>query len=249
MQRSALTAFFFFAAACPVGSDPAPPAPVQAVAAAYDFGSRSALDPSPVTHTFTLEAWAAAPVTVDRLQPSCRCTRAAPEAGTDALGRFTIAPGHAARIDVTFDPSDVLPGAVEKEVYVFVSGQSTPAATLHIRGVLTPPVVFSASSLDFGAVVVGEARTLPLTVTLDPRLPAPGRTARLVCSDPSLRVVRRQAASARQLTYLVTVPEDARPGKIAGTLTLRSFPPASDGIGWSVPVRGRVVPRAKARRS
>ena len=68
----------------PVAAPTAAPEPiVQAVGETYDFGSRSALDQSLVTHTFVLKAGAKV-VTVDRLQPSCHCTEAEPVGGTGA---------------------------------------------------------------------------------------------------------------------------------------------------------------------
>jgi hypothetical protein len=212
----------------------------------YDFGSRSALDLSLVTHTFVLRAGAKAAVTVDRLQPSCHCTQAVPVGGTDGYGRFTIAAATEAKIAVTFNPGDMAPGVVEKEVYVFVNGQSTPDVTLHIRGVITPPVVFSVSALDFGRVPVGEDRMLMLTVTYDPHLTVSGQTVALACSDPRLHLTQEavplsSAAAAHELKYRITVPAGIAPGKIRGTLFLAVTP--GDGAKtspWSIPVQGEV---------
>jgi hypothetical protein len=222
------------------GPTPATPteAPVQAVGDAYDFGTRSALDVSLVTHTFVLKAGMSGAVTVDRLQPSCHCTQAAPVGGTDGYGRFHIAAGKTAQVAVTFNPSDMAPGDVEKEVYVFVNGQSTPGVTLHIRGVITPPVVFSVPLLDFGRASVGEEHSLTLRIIYDQGLPGSGQT-----SPPTVG-----AAPTRELRYRITAPVGISPGKLSGTLFLSLTP--ADGAKaapWSIPVRGEFFAPAVGR--
>jgi hypothetical protein len=138
------------------------------------------------------------------------------------------------------------PGVVEKEVFVFVNGQSTPDVTLHIRGVITPPVVFSVSMLDFGRVPVGETRTLMLTVTYDPRLTVPGQTVALACSDPRLRLTQdvvslSDIAAAHELRYRITVTMGNTPGKIRGTLFLAVTPGDGAKVSpWSIPVQGEI---------
>lgn len=117
------------------GQTPAAPS----ATALYDFGERSVSNTSPILQTFVLKSLSDKPLTVDRLQPSCRCTTAVVEGVKDEAPPFTLAPGHEARVRVIVSPSDALPGPFEKEVYVFVQGDSAPSATLQIAGVLTPP--------------------------------------------------------------------------------------------------------------
>ena len=237
------------AAWCDPASTSLPGTTLQAVGDIYDFGSQSALDLAPITHTFVLKAGSGASVVVDRLQPSCHCTQAVAQAEMDGYGRFTVAAGGTAKIAVTFNPSDVAPGPVEKEVYVFAVGGSTPIVTLHIKGTITPPVAFSLPVLDFGAAPSRTARTLPLTVTFDPRFFDPGQTARLVCSDPALRVIRQgtESPAEKSQTYLITVPAGMSPGKFRATLFVSLFPrSASSDTVWSIPVRGEVLSAARA---
>ncbi len=126
------------AGADPVKAAPAQPA-LEAVPDTYDFGRRALEDTSPITHRFVLTSHAKSAITVDRLQPSCRCTSAVADRAADQDGRFVIPPGQTADVDVTVNPSDMTSGDMEKEVFVFVEGESVPRLTLEIKGTILPP--------------------------------------------------------------------------------------------------------------
>lgn len=244
MQRCALPILLLMAFSLP--SFAAPGAVLQATPDSYDFGSRSALDTSPIAHTFVLQSDTKTPVTVDRLLPSCHCTHAAAEQDTDGYGRFTILPGQTARIDVTIDPSDMVPGDLEKEVYVFANGESTPTATLHIKGLITPPVSFSPAILDFGRISSGMAHTQTVIVTVDSRLLMSGQTPNLTCSDPAVQIVRQEKASPVSgatlcQTYRVTIPARFHQGNLRATLLFAPDAYPNTSV-WPIPLHAQIVP-------
>lgn len=156
--------------------------------ARYDFGRRSVLDTSPITHTFILRSQAQGPVTVDRLQPSCRCTSAIMEGVKDETAPFTLSPGQQVAVRVVISPGDALPGPFEKEVYVFMEGESTPTITLQLAGILTPPVTFQPDTLQFKHAARQNVPDQVVTVTVDARLLASGQALRLRSDNPAVQV-------------------------------------------------------------
>jgi hypothetical protein len=119
---------------------------LEAVPVSYDFGRRRSDDTSLIRHIFVLRSHAKTPITVDELQPSCCCTTAGSDRETVPGGPFVIPPGQTARIGVTVDPSDQESGKFEKEVYVFVKGESAPRLTLEIHGIILPPTSHPSQS-------------------------------------------------------------------------------------------------------
>jgi hypothetical protein len=183
------------------------------------------------------------PLTVDRLQPSCRCTTAIVEGIEDEAPPFTLAPGHEARVRVLISPADAVAGPFEKEVYVFAQGDSIPTATLQMSGELTAPVTFEPAMLDFGRVTEKNAAPLSVTVTVDNRLLLPERRIHLRCdnSDVQLTRISSQKKSATegstQETYRIALSPHAHTGPLRAAL---SVGPGSDA--WSTAlVTGEVI--------
>lgn len=237
-HRAFVLAGLFLLPVCPVAAD-APVAPpllrllAQADAKAsttatarFDFGRRSVLDTTPITHTFVLRSQSKGPLTIDRLQPSCRCTTALLEGNRGAP--FTLAPGQQISVRVLISPGDALPGFFEKEVYVFAAGDSVPTATLQIAGTLTPPVTFQPTTLDFGRVTAKDARSLTVTVFVDKRLLSPGQTIRLRCDNADILITESLGPSLPLIakhfgvfeTYNVRLSPHARPGPIRAILSV-----------------------------
>lgn len=231
--------------------DPATPVPrgssIQAVADRYDFGARSELETAPITHTFVLNALGKTPVTVDRLQPSCHCTHAVADRETDSYGRFAIPPGQSVDVVATIDPSDIVPGDIEKDIYVFVNGESTPAVTLHLGGRITPEVSFSPLVLDFGKIADRAGSVKIITVTIDKRLLPRGKSAVLTCPNPAISVVKSGdpisvAGGYLRQAYKVAVSATATPGMFKSALLLQ-LPDAdvSQKPAWSISVVGNIA--------
>ena len=135
MRLCAFFTLLLWGAALPAFCSPAPPTsdpPLQVAADRYDFGVRSELDTSPITHAFILKAAGRDAVTVDRLQPSCHCTHAAAERELDDYGRFTIPAGQSARVNVTVDPADMAPGDIVRAIGKLLNAGVPVADQFHI---------------------------------------------------------------------------------------------------------------------
>lgn len=216
----------------------------------YNFGSQSALVTLPVMHIFRLHNGGAAPLTMTRLQASCGCTTAVLTGQSPADGRgvaaalpVVLAPGETASVHVSIDPAHLLPGTVSKDVWVYVQGQTAPAATLEIDGTIVPAAAFSPAALDFSRTPADKSPVLALTVTLDPHaFSAPGRHHHpvLISSSPDILVSeaspskREVADSAVTETYQVRLTPKARLGVLNERLTLFASQ-ADQSVGRSIP--------------
>ncbi len=112
--------------------------PLASNAAGFPFGVRSLPGPGSVQAVFTLTNETCRPVTVDRLQPTCRCTDAQVLPPATQLPMMLL-PGGSLNVRVTVRLAGHAPGTLTKSVYVFAAGRSDPAARLDISGTLTPP--------------------------------------------------------------------------------------------------------------
>lgn len=116
-------------------------APLASNAAEYIFGTRRLPDPGSAQATFTLRNTANRPLTIERLQPTCRCTtaEALSEAGVPVdRAAITLPPGGRIQVRVTVILRVHAPGALVKSVLVFLAGHADPAARLDLSGTLLP---------------------------------------------------------------------------------------------------------------
>lgn len=221
--------------------------------ARYDFGQRSVLDTSPITHTFVLRSQSTQILTIDRLQPSCRCTTAIVDGVKDEAPPFTLAPGTKVRVRVIISPGDALPGPFAKEVYVFADGEGVPVATLQMAGSLTAPVTFEPASLDFGRVAAKDARSRLVSVTVDKRLLSLRSAVLLHCDNPNIVLTRSPGGKMPAManspsvseTFMVTLSPKARKGRIRAILSVvprASADPAFGTEAWgTASVTGEIV--------
>jgi len=75
------------------------------------------------------------PVTIERAQPSCSCLTATLLQDGDASQTMTLLPGDEAELRVRLDASQLLPGTIEKSVWLFERGRTEPAFTIEVRAV------------------------------------------------------------------------------------------------------------------
>ena len=226
---------------------PAPPSET----AQFHFGSRSVLDTSPITHTFVLRSSTGKSITIDRLQPSCRCTTAVVEGVKDEAPPFTLAPGQQARVRVIISPGDALPGPFEKEVYVFAAGDSVPTATLQMAGELTAPVLFEPAVLNFGRLSGPNVRPLSVTITVDNRLLPPDRTVLLRCDNADIKLMRLPSLKPNNTTdstvaiYQITLSPHAHKGALHASLSVATSAGLTPVLGtdaWgTASVTGEIV--------
>ena len=204
----------------------------------YGFGTANPLDTPQVSAVFHLKNDTAKPLTISRLDPSCHCTTATVEGALAGAALPTIAPGKMIAVRVTADLAGHPAGNLEKTVTIYLAGHTQPAAVLAMEGVLTPLVALTPSPLDFGSVAADKEKSLPITVTVDPRLLTGGRLPELRSSNSALRLVPQPtiialaAASAGRAgapkmvtrTYNAVLSAHAPLGPVNGTLSFA--PPA-----------------------
>lgn len=224
---------------------------VKALQGRYTFGSLDILTTHAIEHTFTLRNDTKNPVTLIRLGSSCGCTSAFAEpippnklpGADDKHGEksstHTLRPGEKIAVHVSVDASRLRSGAAKKLVWVFAQGSGQPAATLEIVGVVQSPVTFSPSVLNFGRVMPGQAASLPLTVTFDPRLRIANQPLPLVCTNPNIQIVPEptppldvksaQKAAAGMVTrvYRVQIAPGIQAGQLSSTISFVQMPVAS----------------------
>ena len=106
----------------------------------WDFGRRKVTSDAVLTHTFTLRNTGKAPIVIDTLLTSCRCTSAAltrhgigPEDGGTPL---TLQPGMTTALRVDFNSAMDQATEFRKMVWVYVKGSNDPMLTLTITGKL-----------------------------------------------------------------------------------------------------------------
>lgn len=213
----------------------------------YEFGLTDALDTPRVEQTFTLRNDSKAPLTLERMEPSCHCTTAVvqpPKGSTPSPAETalpTLGPGQQVSVHVAVNLAGDAPGRLTKSVAVYVKGDAWPAALLQVSGNLRPSLTFSPALLDFGPVKTTGERSLTLKAILDPRLVPGGVPPPLVSSNHAIHIISTPAIMS----------DPARPGSpktltATYTLTLRQAPmgPVTGTISF-VPEERPGLPVAK----
>jgi hypothetical protein len=204
----------------------------------HDFGSVSTLTTASVQHVFVFRNNTSGSEVVADIQPSCGCTSATVLDGTPdgASLPIELPAGGVIRIEVCTDLQYLQPGPINKFVYVLLDGQSLPITTFEMTGTLLPPVAITPSTIDFGAVVAGNAHQHRVTVHIDPSLLLYGNRAKLVATGRDLIINQCFSnnagadVAARPMqshsfigitvteTYSVALSSHARPGPLHDTL-------------------------------
>jgi hypothetical protein len=222
----------------------------------YPFGSVNSAQSSPIEHVFTLRNTTDKAVTIEKIQPTCGCTTAVLGNGAKVDLPAPLAPGASVDVRVAIDPGHLSPGNVDKFVLVFVKEQPEPFATLSMTGTLIAGATYAPSSLNFGKVPYGKEAELPLTVTVDPAILAPGMHPHIACNQEGVDVERNDPPTA------AAVPKDGMveehytvkvlPTAMLGTFTGSVMMLVSDGHGGerqvSIPasITGSIVGAVKA---
>ena len=157
----------------------------------YDFGTTTQLDDKyaehGIEHTFIFVNHSAKAITITEIKPGDICVKKnyvtdglhnQDRIGTFDYGLFPdildlplrVPPEGSVKIFVSIDPIDVFTGPVLQFVDVMVQGQTAPAATLQMLGVLQSGISFSKSILDFHRVAAGKSASQLISITLDRRL-------------------------------------------------------------------------------
>lgn len=240
--QTALTLLLLGASLSPAFAQQSAPPPLAVVAKAgpdanrHDFKTVSLLAQRSVVHTFTLRNTGAAPVTVRGARSACGCISTV--AGSAGAGEGTVvAPGATTEVRVELDLGKVPAGPLRKQIEVVGEGAASPVlATLEMVGTLAPVAVFDPPLLDLGRVEAGAGKQQEVSVALDARAVADGRswpepavvtpsgtvsTAVRVTPLPEAPAEATDAAGVRRLVrrYRLTLGKDAPVGNVSGTLT------------------------------
>lgn len=214
-------------------------------AAFYDFGTLSLARTQPIQHDFKLHNDASYPILISRIQAACGCTTpTSPDIGIP--GNYKpVEPGQDFTVKVAVDPGHLYAGTIDKMVWVYVTGQSNPAFTLHMVGTMTAAATFEPPVLNFGSVQAGAGATRKLTVTMDTSAygqnpPDP------ISTNPDVRIKRdgSDPASGTQVTrtYDVILSPSAHIGGLQATIAMpQAGSTEAQGVGPSVFVTGNVT--------
>ncbi len=188
----------------------------------YSVGVIDPLKSNQIETTFHIKNEGSKPTAIERVQASCGCTTVL--LGSESASRYTLAAGAEVGVKVTVDASQLHAGPVDKFVWLFTQGSSTPAVTLEINAELPRLIEFAPPRIDFGTVKAGADRSAELTVRLDARLAAD--LPPLVCSDPDVIVtaeppVDTTAAAGQFVTkqYRCKLSSQAHLGALNGVFT------------------------------
>lgn len=211
---------------------------------------------SHVDHTFTLKNVSAAPVTLSRLRGSCGCeTLILKKNGAEAK-TTTLAPGEAAQVKVSVALREGQDGEMHKFAWAYgPDPNSPPLETMEIAMNVRLPVVFTPTVLDFGTLTVGEARSVPVTVTADTAalaggpIPTPQAAGVSVTSDGPEAATVRDGHPSRSRRFKVTLAAPAEAGPLTGRLTMPAGSPpglASAGIPLTGTISGNLTAQPRS---
>ncbi|BDI30157.1 hypothetical protein CCAX7_22080 [Capsulimonas corticalis] len=222
----------------------------------YDFGVFGMPSTEPIQHDFIVHNGGKTTLIIDRAEPGCECTTAS--LGGGAAGPRFLAPNQDLIIHVTIDSKQLYVGKINKIIWIYFSGQSSPAYTLHVVGRTIPTAVFTPRMLEFGAAHAGQLLARTLTVSADttaygdhPPDPYSIHGAVTIVRDAAQATV---AGAQRIRTYRVLLSKNAKQGFLSEVIAM----PMAGGAhqpGPSILVSGVVLadaphgppPKAKRR--
>ena len=198
----------------------------------YEFGNVSLLDGRDIRHTFTLKNTTKQTITLTSVQTSCGCTTAVVRGKKSSALPLTLDPGDDAKLEVTLAADHLYPGKAQK--YVWINTKEAPGQiTILMDGQVDAAAHFDPPILDFGQVRAGKTATIPVTITIDPRL-APRIGDMLGTSDANLVItqtddparLRADAAAKEPVVrhYRVSLSNHPQLGIMMGTISLMPKP-------------------------
>ncbi|MGA8893611.1 MAG: choice-of-anchor D domain-containing protein [Anaeromyxobacteraceae bacterium] len=175
-----------------------------------------------------------------------RCPATSAEFTWSPAAPFTVAPGQAATLTVTYSPTDA-----NTDLGCLTLASNDPAnatVNLGLSGTgatpAAPAIALSPGSLDFGAVTVGSSATLPAQVqdtgtaplTVSAITPCAGTSAEFTWSPPAPFTVAAGGSTTLSVSYAPTAASAD-----SGCLTLASDDPARPTVNLTVAGNGAAV--------
>ena len=202
----------------------------------------------PLEHTFTLQNATSSPVTVSRLHGSCGCETLFLTKGGKEAPTATLAPGEDVKVRVSVALHPGQSGEMHKFAWAYGPDSAAPAlASMEIVLTVRPAIAYNPDVLDFGALRVGETRTMDVMVTADADTLAGKPLPTPVGSDASISVMPdgpetsglRDGKSVRSRRFQVRLSTPAEAGDVSGSIALPpSAPPSMSAV--SMPLAGTI---------
>ena len=156
--------------------------------AIYNFGTADRFLNPILRHTFTLRNEGKIPVIIDHIQSSCGCTSALLMAtGKEAAG-YTLPPGKQVVIKAEVDMTKLAPGLIKKFLWVMMPGETVPSFVIRLDANIEGVLTYTPAAVEFGRVESGANPAQTLAVRLDSRLLKAVGGARLVSSNPDVKI-------------------------------------------------------------
>ncbi len=235
----------------------------SATVGVLESGAVDSLTHSTIEHDFTLRNDSKAPIVIGRLQPTCGCTSVL--LGEAKETTKTLAPGEQVKVHASVNIGN-FHGSIYKAIRAMAEDNKTVLATMEISAIIKDPISFSMNQIRFDNVVAGTSRSMPLTVTVDPRLAAMGTLPQLVSSNPDIQVAlvasekvedgknkgaetNPPVGAAAEQRYTVTVAPQTPGGLLSGTISFsplaaKSTPPAASATTPAQPGAITLSPEA-----
>ena len=196
----------------------------------FDFGE--VMQGQSVEHTFVFHNTGDAELIVDRVKSTCGCTGV-------LLSKKNIPPGSNGTVKATFNSSR-FKGAVQKTILLYSNDPSGQPVTFTVKGVVKLPLEVNPARLVFGAVPIGQSKTISAVLTN-----LSGQPLKLINLRTSNTAFSAEVDSSsldiNATTELrVTAVPDAKTTNFGGAVLIRLDQPGLGEI--RVPVSGSVIP-------
>lgn len=175
-----------------------------------------------VTHVFTIRNSGDAPLTIQKVRPSCGCTAA--NSSTPMLN-----PGKTGEIKITFDSTN-FSGKVSKTVFLDTNDPKSPAYTLTLTGSITEEIQIAPRQLNLGKIKIGIPQRA--TITLTNRADRPLRLISVKAQIPQLAATIRKShlKTGESGTIDVTVTPRVDDNMLSGYLSIITDNPQKSEI-------------------
>ena len=203
---------------------------IEAEQPVFDFGE--VMQGQAVEHTFVFHNTGDAELIVDRVKSTCGCTGV-------LLSKKNIPPGSKGTVKATFNSSR-FKGAVQKKILLYSNDPSGQPVTFTVKGLVKLPLEVNPARLVFGAVPIGQSKTISTVLTN-----LSGEPIKLVNLRTSNTAFRAEVDSsyldinATTELRVITVP-DTKSTNLGGAVLIRLDQPGLGEI--RIPVSGSVVP-------
>jgi copper(I)-binding protein len=175
-----------------------------------------------VSHIFAIKNSGDAPLTIQKVRPSCGCTAA--NASTPVLQ-----PGKTGEIKITFNSAN-FSGKVSKTVFLDTNDPKSPAYTLTLTGTITEEIQIAPRQLNLGKIKVGTPKGMTITVTNRGDRPLKLISVKAQIPQLAATIRKNQLKAGESGTIDVTVTPRAEDDMLSGYLSIATDNPQKSEI-------------------